>query len=306
MRHEKKTHALELAQLQQQQSLANSSSAGPVVSSGATTVSTTSTQGCATTNQTSTQHNSSPKNIASNNMQATVLSARKPTCSSPSSTSSSISPPALLPIAASSSPSTNSTFACTSPNPLSNSSPSHQFQVHEQFQAKMNLLAMSPPAPPNPSSPCQILENSIPSNQLSTIATDHSTQHFGFIDVKPFQGNKRFRHMSSPSTLQQIHPTTTNIHLFNPNTIQSGLRTNTALFPNIIVVENSTGGGLTCSGGNNGNRVLIRKADENADAIDINTLLATPSIGQNPRDAMMISPKPEPNDADDFFQILSW
>ena len=309
MRHEKKTHALELAQLQQQQqqqNLSNTASTGPVVS-GATTVSTTSTQGCST-NQASTQHNSSPKNIASNNMQSTVLTARKTTCSSPSSTSSSLSPPALLPTAASSSPSTNATYslqnnACTSPNPLSHSSPSHQFQVHEQFQAKMNLLAMSPPAPPNPSSPCQIMETSAPSNQISTIATDYSTHQYGLIDVKPFHANKRFRHVSSPSTLQQIHPTSANIHLFNPNTIQNSLRTNAALFPNIIVVENSSGNGISYSGGNNGNRVLIRKADDPDEAIDINTLLAQPSMAPTTRDAMMISPKPEPTDTDDFFQI---
>merc|ERR1719336_3178763 len=142
-------------------------------------------------------------------MQSTVLTARKTTCSSPSSTSSSLSPPALLPSAASSSPSTNATYslqnnACTSPNPLSHSSPPHQFQVHEQFQAKMNLLAMSPPAPPNPSSPCQIMETSAPSNQISTIATDYSTHHYGLIDVKPFHANKRFRHVSAPSTLQHV------------------------------------------------------------------------------------------------------
>jgi hypothetical protein len=301
MRHEKKTHALELSN-QQQQNLNNTSSAG--ATSGSTTVSTNNV-GC--TNQTCTQNNSSTNNIISSNIQSTSLIESKGTCSSPSSTSSSVSPPALIPITVSSSPSTNSTFSiqtnsCASPNLLPHSSPTHQFQVHDQFQPKVNILALSPPSPANMSSPCQILETSpIPSNHITNIA-DPTFQHFGMIDVKHLQINRRWRHVSSPSTLQQVHPSPSNIHVLNANTIPSSLRGNTALFPNIIVVENSSGNGISCAG--SGNRVLIRKADAPDDPLDINTLLAQqPCIRNNPRDAMMVSPKPEPPDSDDFFEI---
>jgi hypothetical protein len=61
-------------------------------------------------------------------------------------------------------------------------------------------------------------------------------QSFGIIDVKQLQANKRWRHVSSPSTLQQVQPPSSNIHVLNPNVIPGSLRTNTALFPNIIVV----------------------------------------------------------------------
>ena len=62
---------------------------------------------------------------------------------------------------------------------------------------------------------------------------------------------------------------------------------------------------MTCASVSSGNRVLIRKADAPDDPLDINRLLAQPPcIENNPRDAMMISPKPEPpNDNDDFFEI---
>ena len=309
MRHEKKTHALELANQQQNLSHpiggSNNSSGGVnnIATTSNTTISTTTTQPTAI-------QKDSTIDVTANNMITT-------NCSSPSSASSSVSPPALLPIATSPSPPTNTAYSvqansCLSPNPISQtSSPPHQFQAPNQLQPKINVLALSPPPPPsNTSSPCQIFETIQTPDRMVTIAngTQPSTQHFGMIDVKHLQhGNKRWRHVSSPSTLQQVDiSSSSNIHVLNPSTMAGSLRANAALFPNIIVVENSPGSISCTTAPSSRNRFLIRKPDVPVDdAININTLISQQPIGNPTSDTIMISTKPEPIENEEFFQICT-
>ena len=139
-----------------------------------------------------TTHNNSPPNVITNNLQQPSLNTNHVTSSSPS-TSSPVSPPALIPIIANASPTADTSFTIQpshssgSPNSISHQpySPphSHQFQLQDQLQNKINILALSPP--PSSSSPCPTinLEATVSANRpLMANESDNSSQNIGLMN----------------------------------------------------------------------------------------------------------------------------